>query len=59
MEITDSGSYRDIHQQLGQKEYAEWGGNLSLMLSKCKPIFGTGKDVVLYIVFVCPKVLPI
>ena len=26
------------------------GGNVSLMLSMCKPIFGTGKDVVLYIV---------
>ena len=59
MDITDSGSYRDIPQQIGQKEYAEWGGNVSLMLSMCKPIFGIGKDMFFYSVFVCPKVLPI
>ena len=48
MDITDSRSYRDIPQQIVQKEYAEWGVNVSLMLSMCKHIFGIGKDVVLY-----------
>ena len=47
MDITDSISNRGIPQKLGQKEYCEWGGNVSLMLSMCKPIFGTVKDVVL------------
>ena len=51
MEIIDSRSNRGIPKQLGQKEYSEWGWNVSLMLSMCKPIFGTGKDVVLYSVF--------
>ena len=46
MEITDIRSNKDIPQQLGQKEYAEWGGHVSAMLRMCKPIFGTGKDVV-------------
>ena len=39
------GKYRP--QQLGQKEYYELGKIVSLMLGMCRPIFGTGKDVVL------------
>ena len=48
MEIKDSRSNRDTPQKLGQKEYYDWGGNVSVMLSMCKPIFGTGRAVVLY-----------
>ena len=44
------GKYRP--QQVDQKEYSYLGGNVSLMLRMCKPIFETGKSVVLYI-FLC------
>ena len=39
------------NQQNFQKEYAELGETLILILSMCKPIFGTYKAVVLDIVF--------
>ena len=38
---------KDHHQQLVKKEYSELGRTASLMLKKCKPIFGTGKAVIL------------
>ena len=56
MKITDSRSNRGIPQQLGQKEYSEWGGNVSLMLSMCKHIFGTGKGVFLYSFFLSKSI---
>ena len=42
---------KDRPGPLGQKEYNELGKTLSLMLSMCIPIFGSGKDVVLYSIF--------
>ena len=56
MDITDSGSDIDSPQQLGRKEYCELGGTVSLILSMCKPIFGTAKDVVLYSVFLSKSI---
>ena len=38
---------RDHPRQLVQKEYAELGATVSLMLRMCKPIFGSGKAVLL------------
>ena len=38
---------KDHPQQFGQKEYNKLGKTVSLMLSMCKAIFGSGKDVVL------------
>ena len=32
-----------IPKQLGQNEYAEWGGYINVMIRMCKPIFGTGE----------------
>ena len=38
---------RYLPQQLVKKEYGELGKTVSLMLRMCRPIFGTGKAVVL------------
>ena len=38
---------KDRPLQLGRKEYTGLGAMVSLMLRMCKPIFVTGKDVVL------------
>ena len=38
---------KDLPKQLGQKEYNELGKMVSLMLRMCRPIFGSGKAVVL------------
>ena len=38
---------KDLSQKLIQKEYDELGKAVSLMLRMCRPIFRTGKDVVL------------
>ena len=38
---------KDHPQQLGQKEYNKLGKTVSLMLSMCRPIFGSGKAIIL------------
>ena len=42
-------------QQIGKKEYNQLGKMLSLMLSMCRPIFGSSKAVVLNIGFLVVK----
>ena len=42
-------------QQLGEKEYAELGKTVSLMLRMCKLIVGTGKEVILFSCFCVAK----
>ena len=44
-------------QQIGQKGYNELGRMVSLMLRMCRPIFGSGKAVVLGSVFCVAKVI--
>ena len=44
-----------LPQKVGQKEYNELGKVLSLMLRMCRPIFGSGKAVVLYSGFCVTK----
>ena len=44
---------------LGQNEYNKLGETLSLMLRMCRPIYGSGKAVVLESGFFFPKVLQI
>ena len=48
---------KDRPGPLGQKEYNELGKTLSLMLSMCRPIFGSVMDVVLDSVIFVPKLL--
>ena len=48
---------KDHPLTLGQKEYNELGKTIKLMLSMCRPIFGSGKADVLDSGFVSPNVL--
>ena len=48
---------KDRPQQIGQREYNELGKTVSLMLRMCRPIFGSGKDVVLDSGFCVAKVI--
>ena len=41
MEIIDIGSNSDRPQQFGLKEYADWGGHVSVILRMSEPRFGT------------------
>ena len=41
MEIIDIGSNSDRPQQFGLKEYADWGGHVSVILRMSEPRIGT------------------